>query len=190
MRICTRSTTTCDSPNNWWRPVHTFSRSRTWPVCCVPRPPQPLSQHCVHVLIYRFISTPMTPRAVSWLRISRPGTPVSTPSTVPALRWPAPPVSRRCRRSWPRPSTQRVTPGSISAPCATSNPTGPQSVRTMRHSSQDSPHPPAACTPTRSRAGSCPTCASRPRRSAWPIDSRTSSRPMPAPTGFWADWSR
>ena len=52
------------------------------------------------------------------------------------------------------------------------------------------PPPPAGSTPTRSPAGSCPTCASRPSPSAWATGSRRSRTCTPRRTASWATSSR
>ena len=90
-----------------------------------------------------------------------------TPSTGRWRRWRAPRRSRRSRR-WSRPpTTPSAPPGCRCRRSATWSRTGRPCGRSTGRSSPGSRRPPAASTTTRSPAGSCPTCASRPSRSGW-----------------------
>ena len=97
----------------------------------------------------------------------------STRWTRPAPPWPAPPRSPRCRPWSPRPTTPTARPGCRWRRCSSSSPTGRPSAGSTRRSSPGCRRRPAGSTPTRSPAGSSPTCGSR--RSRWG-SARSSSR--------------
>lgn len=135
------------------------------------------------------VHTHDTPVASSLL-IWPPGRRVRTPWTAPPRRWPAPPASRRCRRSWRRPRTRSTTPGSTCKRCATSSRTGRHCARCTSRSSPGCRPRPAASTPMRSPVGSCRICV--PRLSPWvsATVSRTSKPTTPPPTACSDAWSR
>ncbi len=129
---------------------------------------------------------PTTPPAGSSRRIWRRGLPVLMLSTVRRRRWPGPHRSRRCRRSSRRPRTPSSTPVWIWRRCAISSRTGKHCARCTPRSNLASPPRPVGCTPTKSRAGSCRTCANRPSDWGWGTGSKTSKAPTPTPITCWA----
>ena len=120
---------------------------------------------CGRTSTSRSTCTPTTRRAGSWRRTSPHGRPARMRSTVRRPRSPEPPASRRCRPSSPPPRTPTATPAWTWGGSATSSPTGKPCERCTRPSNPGFRRRPGACTPTRSRADSCRTCASR--RSPW-----------------------
>ena len=99
---------------------------------------------------------------------------------------PAPAVGDRRRA----PTTPSGPPGWTCARSTTWSRTGRPSAGSTRRSSRACRPRPGGSTPTRSPAGSCPTCASRPSRSASASGSRRSRTTTPPPTGCSAGWSR
>ncbi len=92
------------APTSW--------RSRTWRGCCAPAPPRSSSPPCASASTCPCTCTRTTRQAASSPPCSPRAAPAPTRSTSPAPRWPAPPASRACRRSSPRPRTPSATPAS------------------------------------------------------------------------------
>ena len=157
-KSCTRSTTICGWPSRSSMPARTFLRSRTWPGCCARRRPPLWCRRCAGVRPAGARAHPRHPggQLATYLAAWQAG---PVPSTAPAPRCPARPVSLRCRRSSPLPRTPNMIPAWTWARCAISNRTGRPCARYAPFESVYRPH--RACTPTRSPAVSCPTCASR-----------------------------
>ena len=135
----------------------------------------------------RCTCTPTTPRAVSSPLCSPRAAPVPTPSTPPAPRWPArrasrQPVGARRRHG----HTERDTGLGLQA-VSDLEPYW-EAVRKRVPAVRVGPSrdPPAGCTGTRSRAVSCPTCASRPSRSDSATGSRSSRICTRRPATSWA----
>ena len=149
------------------RRARTCSRSRTWPGCSGRPRPARWSPRCASASTCRCTCTPTTPRAASSPRSSRRSRPGWTPSTGRWRRWRAPRRSPRSRPWWRPPTTPSAPPGCRCRRSATWSRTGRRCGRSTGRSSPGSRRPPAASTTTRSPAGSCPTCASRPSRWGW-----------------------
>ena len=112
-RSSTRSTTTCGWPSRSSTPARTCWRSRTWPGCCAP----PAARVLVSALRepVRPAGARAHPRHPRRPAGHLPGgdrqAGADAVDGAPAPRWPAPPASRRCRRSSPPPTTPSTTPG-------------------------------------------------------------------------------
>ena len=112
-----------------------------------------------------------------------------TPSTARWRRWRAPRRSPRSRRSSRPPTTPSGATGLSLQAVGDLEPYW-EAVRKVYAPFESGParRRPAASTTTRSPAASCPTCASRPSRSAWATGSSRSRTCTPPPTGCSAGW--
>ncbi len=174
-RSSTRSTTTCGWPSRSSRPARTCWRSRTWPACCAP----PRRAHAGHraARAVRPAGAPAHPRhrrrparhaarrdrRRASTRSTRAGASMAG-TTSPAV---AVGAGRRHRPHRPRHravAASGLRPGALLGGGAP----GLRAVRVRACLRR-----PAASTTTRSPAASCPTCASRPSRSASATGSRT-----------------
>ena len=181
---CTRWTTTCGWPSRSSRPARTCWRSRTWPVCSArPRP-----RRWSRALRERFdlpvhLHTHDTPggQLATLLAAWTAGVDAVDGASGGDGRHhqPAGAVGDRRGHRPHRPGTgldlaRGQRPGAV---------LGGRCARSTRRSSPGCRPRPGGSTPTRSRAGSCPTCASRRSRWVWASGSRRSRPPTPPPTG-------
>ena len=185
-------TTTCGWPSRSSTPARTCWRSRTWPGCCGRRRRRTLVTRAARAV--RPAGAPAHPRHrrrsarhAIWRR-RRPG---STPSTA-AVAAMAGTTSQPSLSALVAATdhTDRATGLIAARRSRTSSRTGRPCARCTRRSSPGCRPRPGGSTTTRSPAGSCPTCGSRPSRWAWATGSSRSRTTTPRPTGCWAGWSR
>ena len=115
-RSSTRSTTTCAWPSRSSTPARTCSRSRTWPGCCArPRPPawSRALRERFDLPVHLHTHDTAGGQLATLLAAIDAGVDAVDAATRRDGRHDL--ASRRCRRSWPRPTTPSARPGSTCA---------------------------------------------------------------------------